>query len=90
MQLRKRLTGASVVSSEYMKLMEEGKMVNIIETCCPVIVTLVQTYFPNLISQLAPIDSPMIVHGKLLKKKYPDAKVVFLKSLYCKGEGGKR
>ena len=43
--------GASVVSSEYMKLMEEGKMVNIIETCCPVIVTLVQTYFPNLISR---------------------------------------
>ena len=76
--------GASVVSSEYMKLMEEGKMVNIIETCCPVIVTLVQTYFPNLISQLAPIDSPMIVHGKLLKKKYPDAKVVFLSPCIAK------
>lgn len=76
--------GASVVSSEYMKLMEEGKMVNIIETCCPVIVTLVQTHFPNLISQLAPIDSPMIVHGKLLKKKYPDAKVVFLSPCIAK------
>lgn len=76
--------GAAVVSSEYMRLMEENKMTNIIETCCPVIVRLIETKYPNLIAQLAPVASPMIVHGRMLKKKYPNAKIVFLSPCIAK------
>lgn len=70
--------GAAVVSSEYASLLEKGEMLNIIETCCPVIVRLIETRYPQLIPQLSPVASPMVVHGRMLRKKYPDAKIVFL------------
>ena len=76
--------GAAIVSSEYSRLLEEGKMENIIETCCPVIVRLVETRFPGLINQLSPVASPMIVHGRMLHKAYPNAKVVFLSPCIAK------
>ena len=76
--------GAAVVSSEYMRLMEEKKMTNIIETCCPVIVRLIETKYPDLIPQLSPVASPMIVHGRMLRKKYPNAKIVFLSPCIAK------
>ncbi len=76
--------GAAVVSSQYVGLMREGKMPNIIETCCPVIVRLVETKFPSLIAQLSPIASPMVIHGRMLKQKYPNAKVVFLSPCVAK------
>lgn len=76
--------GAAVVSSQYSALLEQGEMQNIIETCCPVIVRLVETRYPRLIPQLSPVASPMIVHGRMLKEKYPNAKVVFLSPCIAK------
>lgn len=76
--------GAAVVSSQYVGLMREQSMTNIIETCCPVIVRLIETKYPSLISQLSPIASPMIIHGRMLKEKYPNAKVVFLSPCVAK------
>ncbi|MEG0841111.1 MAG: [Fe-Fe] hydrogenase large subunit C-terminal domain-containing protein [Erysipelotrichaceae bacterium] len=75
---------AAVVSSQYLTLMQEGNMRNIIETCCPAIVKLIETRFPDLISQLSPVASPMVVHGRMLKKKYPNAKIVFLSPCIAK------
>lgn len=76
--------GAAVVSSKYSALLEQGEMQNIIETCCPVIVRLVETRYPRLIPQLSPVASPMIVHGRMLKEAYPNAKVVFLSPCIAK------
>lgn len=76
--------GAHVVSSEYSRLLSENKMSNIIETCCPTIVRLIETKYPELISSLSPVASPMIVHARMLKKRYPDAKVVFLSPCIAK------
>lgn len=70
--------GAYVVSSEYGTLLKEKRMNNIIETCCPTIVELIEKEYPELIPYLSPIASPMIIHGRMLKEKYPNAKVVFL------------
>lgn len=70
--------GAYVVSSEYASLLKEKKMNNIIETCCPTIVELIEKEYPDLVEYLSPVASPMIVHGKMLKEKYPNAKVVFI------------
>ncbi len=70
--------GAKIVSEAYMELMQEGKMKNIIATSCPAVVSLVEKEFPDLVDQLAPVVSPMIAHGKDIKKRYPDAKVVFI------------
>lgn len=76
--------GAKIVSESYAKLMEEHKMKNIITTCCPSVVDLIEKEYGELVDQLAPVVSPMIAHGKKLKLKYPDAKVVFLSPCIAK------
>ncbi|MEN6469304.1 MAG: [Fe-Fe] hydrogenase large subunit C-terminal domain-containing protein [Smithella sp.] len=51
----------------------------VITSSCPVIVNLIEKYYPDLIPHLAPIVSPMIAHGRLLVQKYgPDAYIVFI------------
>ena len=51
----------------------------VIASACPVIVNLIEKYYPDLIPHLAPIVSPMIAHGRLLVQKYgPDAYIVFI------------
>lgn len=71
--------GASRVSKEYDRLIKENKMKNIITTACPSITLLVQKYYPELVDQLAPVVSPMIAHGKLLRETYgPRIRVVFI------------
>lgn len=77
--VRETSEGAALVTAEYAKLLEEGRMDNIITTCCPSVNDLIEKYYPKLVSYLAPVVSPMIAHGMVMKKEYgPEAKVVFL------------
>mgnify|MGYP002797816018 FL=1 len=69
--------GAAYVSAEYHKLMQENKMKNIVTTCCPSFNSLVEMYHPSIVDQLAPVVSPMIDHARLLKQRFPGARVVF-------------
>ena len=51
----------------------------VIATACPVVVNLVEMYYPDLIAHLAPIVSPMIAHGRWLRRLHgPDACIVFI------------
>lgn len=69
---------ASVVTSEYVKLAQSGQMNNIITSCCPAVNSLIEIYYPDLLPYLAPVASPMIAHGRYLKKIYgPDTLVIF-------------
>lgn len=81
--------GAAEVSAHYRALCNQGEMTNILTTCCPVVVKLIQTRFPQLLNQLAPVISPMRASGKLIKKKYPQDKVVFIGPCIAKIEEGK-
>lgn len=77
--LRETAEGAAVVTDEYAKLLEEGRMENIITTCCPSVNDLIEIYYPSLVPYLAPVVSPMVAHGRMLKKEYgEDVKVVFV------------
>ncbi len=77
--VRETSEGAVLVTEEYTKLLQEGTMENIITTCCPSVNDLIEIYYPQLVKYLAPVVSPMIAHGKMLKKEYgQDTKVVFL------------
>ena len=58
---------AALVTREYQKLLREGTYKNIITTCCPSVNELVEKYYPELTDQLAPVVSPMIAHGRLIK-----------------------
>jgi len=51
----------------------------VIASSCPVIVNVIEKYFPDLIPHLAPIVSPMIAHGRVLARKFdPEAYIVFI------------
>lgn len=85
--VRETSEGAAYVTREYSRLISEGKMDNIITTCCPSINDLIEKYYPSLTSQMAPVISPMAAHGRLIKKLYgSDVKVVFLGPCVAKKE----
>lgn len=93
-QVRETAEGAAYVTKEYNRLLREGKMENIITTCCPSMNDLIEIYYPKLIKHMAPVVSPMIAHGKIIKNELGDqVKVVFLGPCIAKkreGENDKR
>ena len=71
--------GAAAVTAEYLQLIEEGRMDNIITTCCPVINDMIEMYFPSLVPLLAPVVSPMIAAGRMIKQALGrNTRVVFI------------
>ena len=70
--------GAQAVTEEYKRLLEKGGMKNFITSACPAACRLIQMYYPKALPFLAPVDSPMVAHAKMLRKDDPDLKVVFI------------
>ncbi|QIB27688.1 [Fe-Fe] hydrogenase large subunit C-terminal domain-containing protein [Caloranaerobacter azorensis] len=71
--------GAEIVSNLYSKYIEEGNYKNLITTSCPSANYLIEIYYPSLIQYMIPVVSPMIAHGKLLRKIYGmDSYIVFI------------
>lgn len=70
--------GAKMVTERYAELLDEGGYKNFITSCCPAVNNLIEKYYPKALEYLAKVDSPMVAHAKLLKVKYPDAKIVFI------------
>ena len=70
--------GAAAVSKVYASLLETTDY-PVISCCCPVVTRLVEKYYPDLTRNLAPVVSPMIAHGRILKEKLgEDLFVVFV------------
>lgn len=71
--------GATKVSESYCDILERQAVDNLITTCCPTIVLLVEKYFPDLLPQLAAVPSPAVAHARLLRKAHgEEAKVCFI------------
>lgn len=71
--------GAKYVTREYLRLINEGKMENIIASACPTVNLYIEKYYPQLVKYLAPVMSPAIVHGKLIKDAYgEDTRVIHI------------
>ncbi|MBS4534626.1 4Fe-4S binding protein [Clostridium sp. D2Q-14] len=71
--------GAEIVTDQYRKYIHERSPENIITTSCPSACYLIEKYYPSLIKYMIPIVSPMLAHGKLLKRVYGmDSFVVFI------------
>ncbi len=70
--------GAAAVSDIYASLLSTTDH-TIISCCCPVVTRLVEKYYPDLTRNLAPVISPMVAHGRILKEKLgTDTFVVFI------------
>ncbi|MDD2195921.1 MAG: [Fe-Fe] hydrogenase large subunit C-terminal domain-containing protein [Bacteroidales bacterium] len=71
--------GVDMVAQQYKKLFEDFKGKYFITSVCPVVVSMVEKYHPELVNNLAPIVSPMISTAKAVRKEYgKDTKVVYI------------
>jgi iron only hydrogenase large subunit-like protein/uncharacterized Fe-S cluster-containing protein len=67
--------GALLVTEETLKNMPRGSIC----TACPAVVSFIEKYRPDFVDRLIPVVSPMVVHGRLLKKRLGgDCAVVFI------------
>lgn len=70
--------GATIVKTEYERMIrEEGHKV-IISSCCHSVNTLIQKYYPEALPYLAHVLSPMQAHCKKLKQEHEGAFTVFI------------
>ena len=71
--------GAALATEEYVRLLEQGEMKNIITTACPSIVNLIEIHYPELIKYLAPVLIPSGIHTRMLHAEFGEAaKVVVI------------
>lgn len=70
--------GAEIISQAYDKVLENQSMKNIITSCCPSGMYLLQHNFGKITDHAIPVVSPMIAHGKDMKARYKDVKTVFI------------
>lgn len=70
--------GATVVKTEYEKMLADGTKDILISSCCHSVNLLIQKYYPSLLPYLADVMSPMQAHCSDIKKRFLDAKTVFI------------
>ena len=70
--------GATIVKTEYERMLAEDHKDVIISSCCHSANLLIQKYFPGALSYLADVLSPMLAHCQDIKRRIPNAKTVFI------------
>ena len=70
--------GATIVKTEYERMIREEERDIIITSCCHSINLLIQKRFPACLEYLADVMSPMQAHCSDIKKRIPGAKTVFI------------
>ncbi len=70
--------GATIVKNEYSEMINRDKKNILITSSCHSVNLLVQKYYPTLLPFLADVVSPMQAHAIDIKKRNPNAKVVFI------------
>ena len=70
--------GATIVKTEYERMLREEERDIIITSCCHSVNLLIQKHFPSALEYLADVMSPMQAHCADIKKRMPNAKTVFI------------
>ncbi len=70
--------GATIIKTEYERLLHEEQRDIVITSCCHSINLLIQKHFPEMLPYLADVISPMQAHCHDIKRRYPNAKTVFI------------
>lgn len=70
--------GATIVKTEYERLLAEEKRDIVISSCCHSVNLLIQKHFPSALKYLADVMSPMQAHCADIKRRMPEAKTVFI------------
>lgn len=70
--------GATIVKNEYERMIRDEERDVIITSCCHSVNLLIQKYYTELLPCLADVMSPMQAHCVDIKRRYPNAKTVFI------------
>ena len=70
--------GATIVKTEYERMLREEERDIIITSCCHSVNLLIQKHFPSALEYLADVMSPMQAHCADVKRRMPNAKTVFI------------
>ena len=70
--------GATIVKNQYEKLLKDEHRDIVITSCCHSVNLLIQKYFPDELKYLADVVSPMQAHALDIKRRVPEANVVFV------------
>jgi PAS domain-containing protein len=71
--------GVDLVARKYKELFEHFKGKYHFTANCPSVVSYIEKYYPELITNLAPIVSPMVATAKVVRHKYgSDLRIVFI------------
>ncbi|HEX2954839.1 MAG TPA: [Fe-Fe] hydrogenase large subunit C-terminal domain-containing protein, partial [Bacillota bacterium] len=77
--VRETAEGAELVAHAYRQWLNDHPEQPWVTANCPVVVGLFEKHHPELLKYLAPIVSPIVAHGRLIKKIYgPKVKVVMV------------
>ena len=78
-EVQETALGAHEVSLRYKELLDAGEMPAVLGTCCPAVNDLIVKYYPSLTPLMAPVVSPALAHGRLIKQEQgADTRVVFV------------
>lgn len=78
--------GATIVKTEYEKMIASGKHDVIISSCCHSVNALIQKYYPSVLPYLADVLSPMLAHCRVIKEENPGACAAFIGPCISKKE----
>lgn len=85
--VRETAEGAIYVTNEYDRLLEENEMDTIISSACPVVCSMIEKYYPDLVDDLAPVVSPVVAMGQILRREYADdVKIVSVTSCLAEAD----
>lgn len=70
--------GATVVKKQYDEMLLKGDRNILISSCCHSVNLLIQKFFPKELPYLADVISPMQAHCLDIKRRYTNAKTVFI------------
>ena len=83
--------GADLVADEYKKLFAKSRGKYYLTANCPVVVSNIEKFQPELIENLSPIVSPWVATAKIIKKEYgEDAKIIYIGPCIAAKEEAKR
>jgi len=77
-------TGAIQTNKQLNALLKRYPEKRYITSPCPSIVRMIRNKYPHLVPFLAPTDSPMMAISKIVAKKYPNYKKVFIGPCFVK------
>ncbi len=80
--------GATEVKTEYERILNEDRPEILISSSCHSVNLLIQKHFQGALPFLAKCISPMQAHCKDIKKRYPNAKTVFIGPCVAKKDEG--